>query len=123
MRVLVCGGRTYTGRIALYGVLDREHRAERISLLIHGACVDPKTRKLRGADMIAEEWALAREIAYVGVPAMWSLHGDAAGPLRNREMLRRFVPEIVVAAPGGPGTRGMVALAHGAGIRVVEVPR
>jgi hypothetical protein len=123
MRVLVCGGRTYTGRIGLFGVLDREHRTTRITLLIHGACVDPKIGKLRGADMIAEEWALAREVPYVGVPAMWSLHGDAAGPIRNREMLRRFVPELVVAAPGGPGTRSMVALARAAVIEVVEVPR
>ena len=41
--------------------------------------------------------------------------------MRNREMLERGRPDLVIAFPGGPGTANMVKLAREAGIEVIKV--
>ncbi len=38
--------------------------------------------------------------------------------IRNREMLLKEVPDLVIAFPGGPGTRGMIAFAEKQGVPV-----
>ena len=54
MRVLVCGGRNYVDRQALYHALDELHRLRKFELLIVGGA--------RGADTLAEEWtAISRQ--------------------------------------------------------------
>ncbi len=114
MRLLVCGGRDYTDEKRVCSVLDRWHAKRPIALIITGAC--------EGADWLAELWAWDNEIDYWGCPAKWSLHGSPkAGPIRNARMLKMAQPEWVLAFPGGPGTRGMVALARAAGVNVHEV--
>jgi K+-sensing histidine kinase KdpD len=55
------------------------------------------------------------------MPAQWQLHGRAAGPIRNRELLQQAIAKavahtspgslasvLVVAFPGGPGTASLV---------------
>ena len=118
MKLLVCGGRGYQNREAAFDAFDRAHEKRPITLLIHGACVDRKSKLLRGADRWAEEWALAREIPYVGVPAQWSVYGRSAGPLRNQYMLDSLRPDCVLALPGHEGTDDMVRRAHAAGLEV-----
>ena len=54
MRVLVCGGRNYVDRQALYHALDELHRLRKFELLIAGGA--------RGADTLAEKWANDRNI-------------------------------------------------------------
>ena len=105
MRVLVCGGRDYRGDVS--SVLDPLP----VKLIIHGAA--------RGADSLAEDYAKRREIPYVGVPAEWKLHGKAAGPMRNSKMLKDWMPNLVVAFPGGRGTENMIKQARVAGISVI----
>jgi hypothetical protein len=39
-----------------------------------------------GVDRMAEEWAESWAIPVRRFPAKWDEHGDAAGPIRNREM-------------------------------------
>lgn len=45
----------------------------------------------KGLDRIARRWAEARPdtVIHDPVPAMWQLYKKAAGPIRNRQMLRR----------------------------------
>lgn len=121
-RVLVTGGRNYVGRAALFATLDDLAQRRTVTCVIHGACKDKKTGMLCGADKLAEDWAIAREVPYCGMPARWALEGKAAGPIRNDRMIKLWRPEIVVAAPGGDGTASCVGLARAAGIPVVEVP-
>lgn len=108
MRVLVCGGRAYDDKKELNAKLNAFHQKHGIDLLIHGAA--------RGADLMAEEWAKKRQIPYVGVPAQWGKHGRKAGPIRNKEMLETWIPDAVIAFPGGTGTSHMVGLAAEASI-------
>ena len=49
------------------------------------------------------------------MPADWTKHGKAAGPIRNQKMLDEC-PDLVVAFPGGKGTADMVRRAMKAGI-------
>jgi hypothetical protein len=113
MRLLVCGGRDYRDVGAVYAALDRAHAKRLIRLLIHGACPT-------GADKHAEDWAKARQVPYLGVPAEWKKYGKRAGPLRNARMLDDWQPDGVTAFPGGDGTADMMARARDAGVKVWE---
>ncbi len=110
MRVLVCGGRDFADEAHLFSVLDALHAATPITVVIHG--------KARGADTLAERWALARDIAVHPYPANWILYGKGAGMIRNRTMLTDGRPDLVIAFRGGNGTANMIGLARAAGVRV-----
>jgi predicted Rossmann-fold nucleotide-binding protein len=109
MRVLVCGGRDYTDRGAVYLALDRLHEKRGIDVVIHGAA--------RGADTLAADWAAANGVPAEPYPADWS-RGRQAGPVRNQLMLDQGRPDGVVAFPGGAGTADMCRRAEAAGLRV-----
>jgi hypothetical protein len=72
-----------------------------------------------GADRLAAIWAHDNDVRCETFPAHWSLHGRAAGPIRNQQMLDEFNPDVVLAFPGGRGTADMVKRAHAKGVRVV----
>jgi hypothetical protein len=110
VRILVCGGRDYANRNAVFAALDRVAYERGISVIIHGAA--------RGADTLAADWAKARNVPALPFPAEWALHGKAAGPIRNQRMLDEGRPDGVVAFPGGNGTADMVRRAEDAGIKV-----
>lgn len=109
MRVLVCGGRDYADRDALFAAMDRLDRRRPVSVVIHGAAP--------GADALAAEWARERGCVIVAYPADWA-RGRAAGPLRNQRMIDDGRPDGVVAFPGRRGTADMVRRALAAGLKV-----
>lgn len=112
-RVLVCGGRDYLDAKSLSAVLDAAHKANPIICLIHGAA--------RGADTLAADWALSRDVLCNAYPADWDRDGKAAGPIRNRRMLEQGKPHLVLAFPGGKGTADMIKQSTKAGVTVVKV--
>jgi hypothetical protein len=114
-RILVCGGRDYDDRDQLFRILDAAHLANPVILLIHGAA--------RGADTLAADWALSRGILCQAYPADWAAHGNAAGPIRNRQMLEDGKPHLVIAFAGGKGTADMIRQAEAANVPVVRVRR
>lgn len=107
--VLVCGGRDYDNMGKVSEVLDEEAP----DMIIHGAA--------RGADHLAQHYANYHSLPFMQYPAEWTKHGSAAGPIRNAKMLKYGKPDLVVAFPGGRGTRNMVNLARKAGVPVREV--
>lgn len=113
MRVLVCGGRNYTDYWTVFEVLDGQHKASPIALIIEGGAL--------GADRFARRWAQERGIPFKTFEADWKTYGKAAGPLRNGDMLCEGRPDLIIAFPGGPGTAGMVALARKANLQVREI--
>jgi hypothetical protein len=114
MILLVCGGREYRDRAHVFDTLDLIHAKRGIGLLVHGACTKG------GADILAELWAKAREVPYLGHPARWRIDGKAGGGRRNQAMLDRWKPEGVLAFPGGSGTADMIRRAELAGLKVWE---
>ncbi|XUM19809.1 DUF2493 domain-containing protein [Bradyrhizobium oligotrophicum S58] len=115
-RVLVCGGRDFTDANRIWSVLDHYLReADDFECLIQG--------EARGADRIAGEWADARSVRVLPFPADWNGLGNAAGAIRNAQMLREGRPTMVIAFPGGRGTADMVDRAKRAGVPVLEISR
>ena len=100
MKLIVCGGRKYQERAAQFRAMDEIHATTPITLVIHGACTDRETKKLTGADRWAEEWAIEREVPYMGVPARWTKEGRSAGPRRNGRMAAIRNVDMVLAMPG-----------------------
>jgi hypothetical protein len=119
MRVLVCGGRNYADERFAFALLDRIDAEHEIAAVIHGGA--------GGADAIGRNWtyhdcnARGVERERICFPANWSKHGNAAGPIRNQQMLDEGGPDLVVAFPGGRGTADMVRRANAAGVRVMRV--
>lgn len=112
MRVLVCGGRDYTDKLALFYYLDQYGPPE-ITEVISGMA--------KGADSFAAEWAEKFGFTLHKFPANWKKHGKAAGLIRNQQMLDEGKPDAVIAFPGGTGTADMVRRAKKANIPVTEV--
>ena len=72
-KVLVCGGRDFEDRAALYAKLDRRHASRPFRSVIEGGA--------RGADTLAVEWARSRGGAYDVYMADWKGLGRKAGPI------------------------------------------
>jgi len=111
-RVLVCGGRDYGNFMYLCGFLDCFHAHVGISHLIEGGS--------EGADYQARRWAQANNVQLTTYKADWKKHGKAAGPIRNRAMVERGMPDVVIAFPGGNGTADMVNVARSKHIPVIR---
>ena len=129
MRVLVCGGRDFRGRTAVFAALNDAHAEATVTALAHGACrarwrgKDLDVDLMTGADRWADEWALEHNLVPDRFPVKHELDGPwpAAGPRRNARMLTAFKPSIVVGFPGGRGTADMIARAKQAGVAVIEI--
>lgn len=113
-RVVVTGGRSYTGRREVYEVLDnlkREHQ--------EGLCIIQGGQS--GADALARRWAQEHGVKGLTVDALWTYYGRFhAGPIRNRWMAEED-PDVVIAFPGGKGTADMCRAAKAAGIPILRV--
>ena len=112
-RVIVCGGRDYSGQGTAFTILDDFVREDEGDEIAQGGA--------SGADALARDWAEDRGCKCTTFKADWTKHGRAAGPIRNQEMLVTFKPDLVIAFPGGAGTADMVRRAKAAGIQVVRV--
>jgi len=68
-----------------------------------------------GADALAESYAKLRDIPIQVFPADWDTHGRAAGPIRNRQIVK--ASDLIVAFWDGksPGTRSTKGLTEKAG--------
>lgn len=110
MRVLICGGRSFSDWVLLGDTLDKFHQQTPFSAVIHGAQT--------GADTLAGEWAEQRGIEIDWFRADWKKYGRSAGPIRNTRMLAEGKPDLVIAFKGGKGTRDMVAQARAANVPV-----
>lgn len=109
-RVVVTGGRDFDDILAVVGAF---HDYGPFDVVAHGGA--------RGADQLAASVARVNRIPTVEYAADWKAHGRAAGPIRNREMLDHFRPDVVLAFPGGRGTSDCVKAARERGIRVIEI--
>jgi YspA, cpYpsA-related SLOG family len=114
MRVLVCGGRDYGDKAALYAKLDALHAARAITCIISGMA--------SGVDSLAISWACAHSVGYEMFRADWKKYSkNSAGWIRNRQMLAEGKPDLVVAFPGGRGTVDMVERTRKANVELITV--
>lgn len=122
--VIVTGGRHYEHQGRVWSQLDDVRGRSRHMTLIVGDCP-------YGADKLARDWFAKRrdvrgeiagtsDLAIHIYKANWSLHGTAAGPIRNKAMVDAGA-DLVLAFSGGRGTASTIRLARAAGIPVIEV--
>ncbi len=118
LKVLVTGSREFTDYNLVYETLDALWLTKPATgmIVIHG--------NARGADKIADIWAVARkDVSVVRVPADWENDANGAGPIRNRRMLE-LGPDLVVAflkkSAKNVGTKNMIGFAEHAGVPVYK---
>ena len=128
-RLLICGGRYFGSMLdpktkkIVTNIQDITYFYTKTSeiinninqdiLIIHGGA--------KGADTLANEFALENNIPVSVFPANWVKYGKAAGVIRNTQMLEEGKPNLVLAFPGGPGTRNMCMQAKLHKIPVIKV--
>ena len=112
-KILVCGGRDWSrDRYQfLHHVLNK--KIPKGSLLIVGEAI--------GVDTQAAIWANRGGIDVSLFIANWAEFGKRAGPLRNKDMLDKGKPDMVIAFPGGKGTKNMIMQATRACVPVLRV--
>lgn len=108
MKIIVCGGRDYDDYNTVSRVLWELHDQYKFTTVVQGGA--------RGADMLGKRWAFENKFPCLEFAADWKKHGNAAGPIRNQEMLDESEAEIVVAFPGGRGTFDMIKRAKHKGV-------
>lgn len=113
-RILICGGRDFA-HLELFNhtMSVCEPYFANYYCIINGDA--------KGADRMAKAWASERGIPLVNMPPMWQFYGRNAGPVRNMWMLDFGLPDLVIAFPGGSGTKNMCTQARARGIDVHEV--
>lgn len=105
----VCGGRDFSDQGLLNAIMQL-HVAPK-DVVVHG--------NARGADALADRWAIEHHNHVVRVPALWTSHGKSAGPRRNA-VLAALPLRLLIVFPGGVGTADMVKQARAKGIPVIE---
>lgn len=124
MRILVSGGRDHSNYQQVRDELERvvnefelyyddEYKMVDGSklTLIHGGA--------KGADTHADDWAVCNWLVPEVYKADWNVHGKAAGPIRNQQMLDTGI-DLVLAFPtkNSRGTWHMIKIAKAAGVEV-----
>jgi len=110
MKLIIAGGRSYQFTAEDIARLDHLHKVQPVSEVVSGGA--------RGADKCGERWAVDNGIRVKRFPAAWSLHGRAAGPIRNSQMAR--YADAAALFPGGKGTKNMHDLAVENGLVVFD---
>jgi len=90
-RVIIAGTRSFNDRALLYQRCDEILTPyANVGIEIVSGCNKGTKGKdgtwLLGADALGQQYAIERGYAIEPFPAMWAIHGLAAGPIRNREM-------------------------------------
>lgn len=131
-QILICGGRNYgeyLNGVPVDYLMRKRVRVERKFFLdtveayykVFDKDVFIIEGGARGADRLAKSWRMKRGIPGKTFPADWKKYGKSAGYKRNREMLIRGRPDIVIAFPGGTGTNMMCDIAYEDGVEVVRM--
>jgi hypothetical protein len=115
VRILITGSRNWTDREAIVSAIAHAVGVVPASevVVVHGAAP--------GADTLAADYARVAGYRVEAHPAYWDQFGRAAGHRRNAEMVALGADTCLAFALGpSPGTRGCMAMAVRAGIRVVD---
>lgn len=114
-KILVAGSRFWNRPDLIHRILDYFPPG---TILIHGGA--------KGADTMAHAYGLGNDFVIRRYPALWDLHGKAAGPVRNTQMLEEeHLPEspidlvLAFSFPDSRGTMDMVSKATSKKIPVV----
>jgi hypothetical protein len=124
---IICGGRDLVWQPPYTAWLRTVHLAENLIYVLVGSNVQ-RDGKPVGADAHAYTWAERCGIDRLCHDANWVKYGKLAGPIRNGQLLdlQRSIAQqygtyrVVLALPGGRGTKDMCLQAEAAGVPVLR---
>lgn len=112
MKVLICGDRHWNDYQSVLDIVNRLIKKYGNVVIIEGGCF--------GADTMAKKAAIECNMPYKEYPADWNKYGKAAGPIRNRLMIDKENPDMVIAfhsnINNSKGTKNMQKCAKKANI-------
>lgn len=95
LKIAVAGTRTFNDPQKLTEILDEFVNGKDVEFILVGGGRHKINGFHVGADYFAEKWAGSRHFDLRIHHADWQKYGDAAGPMRNREMVLE-ADEVVV---------------------------
>jgi len=108
MKVIIAGGRDVTNYdLLLEAITESEYH---ISQVICGGA--------SGADALGERWARENGVPVEKCHADWKKYGNAAGPIRNRQMANRGEALIALWDGKSRGTKNMIDEATKKGLKI-----
>jgi hypothetical protein len=117
MRVLICGDRLWDDKELIRATVQALLKKHKKLVVIDGTAP--------GADRLGHEVAKELKLGFQRFPADWMRYGLAAGPIRNRQMLKEGRPDLVLAFHDdlkmSKGTKDMIKVAQKAGVEVIKV--
>lgn len=123
--VVVTGGRDYAYPQIVRMNLNALYVQYSGFILFHGACRDKDTGEMVGADRYADDWGQPiADVEVVPFEADWDSYGNAAGPIRNLDMVKTAVQRVPVVhihglafpSPRSRGTHNCVRVMRDFGI-------
>lgn len=113
-RILVCGSREFDNWQLMLETMAPYQEIENLTIIEGEA---------KGADFLARVWAKYLGKTIEAYPADWKTYGKAAGPIRNKEMLLKGRPNLVIAflSKGSIGTKDMIKQAKEANVETIVV--
>jgi len=109
MKVIIAGTRTLTNWQFFVDLLDTIDRSEWTEVVSGGA---------KGADEFGERYAEMHKIPLKVFPADWNKYGNAAGPIRNKQMAEYADALVAVWDGKSRGTKNMIDTARNLGLNV-----
>lgn len=109
MRIIVTGGRNFDDYDRVFKTLLEYVHSQ--PTIVHGDAA--------GADYLAKHAARALDLISEAHPANWRELGSIAGSVRNQQMID-LGADLVIAFPGGRGTRHCIRQALKANITVIR---
>lgn len=107
MKIAVVGGRKFSNYNLLKETLEQENY---IGILISGGA--------KGADQMAERYALEKNLPTLILRPLWDLHGKKAGFIRNKEIVEACDKLIAFWDGQSKGTSHSIYLARSLGKEV-----
>ena len=116
-KLIIAGGRDFRDYHLLCDKCDRllAHKRNTHKIIIVSGTA-------RGADQLGERYAVEKGFPILRFPADWNKDGNAAGPIRNRQMAESADALVAFWDGKSAGTRNMICLAlkHNLQIRIVN---
>lgn len=91
----------------------------RALLLVNWDITEVVSGCARGVDLLGEAWAKGAGIPVTRFPAIWEVHGKAAGAIRNQQMAEYAKALVAIWDGKSPGTKDMIRKAKARGLKVV----
>lgn len=108
--IVITGGRDWKDKTFVWRHMDEQREKLGFRTVVHGDC-------RTGVDRFVKLWCRDRRVMQRPYPADWDNLGEAAGFIRNQEMIDNE-PDIehALVFPGGNGTMDMARKCRVAGI-------